>query len=264
MPAIADKLEPLSVGTTGRRYELVEDVVIEVSTQFKLESYSAPNSAYSSPPLGSGAAAKKKVHDGGRGLNRSKSCGEGRGRALPHGLIENRVMIWEKGHKHKTEEGKARRFRCGALCLLLPVLGGLGFKVGKGKEERKEEVEEGEEGGGCISISISHSRVSLEKFECGSWASSGMVAHEDGESMSGMGSLYFDLPMELIRNSVGARTQSPAQTAFVFDRDGVGVHHLPVWTKAKLAEESGAASPCVITPRLRRAREEFNALLEAH
>ncbi|XP_038877520.1 uncharacterized protein LOC120069777 [Benincasa hispida] len=249
MPAMADTIVPLSVGTTSRSYEFVDDVVIEVSTQLKLGSYSVPNSAYSSPRL----AAKKKVHDSGRGLNRSKSCGEGRGKAVPHNLIENKVMVWEKGHKHKTE-GKAKRFRCGALCLLLPVLGGLGFKVGKGKEKGKEERKEEAEEGECISISISR-RVSLEKFECGSWASSGMVVHEDGE----LGSRYFDLPMELIRNSVGVQTQSPVGAAFVFDH-----HHLPIWTKPNLAEESGAASPCIITPRLRKAREEFNALLEAH
>ncbi|KAE8647789.1 hypothetical protein Csa_003234 [Cucumis sativus] len=80
-----------------------------------------------------------------------------------------------------------------------------------------------------------------------------MVVHEDGES----GSLYFDLPMELIRNSVSAQTQSPVGAAFVFNGRGV-------WNKPKLAEESGAASPCIITPRLRKARQEFNALLEAH
>ncbi|KAL0542539.1 hypothetical protein IC582_017605 [Cucumis melo] len=234
----SDGIVPLSVVPSSRRYEFVEDVVVGVSRQL-----SAPNSGYSSPRL----IGKKKVRDG---LNRSKSCGDGRGKAAPHGLIENKIMAWEGGDKHKTEEGKGRRFKCGALCLLLPVLG---FKVGKGrmkgKEEKKEEAEEGE----CISISISR-RVSLQKFECGSWASSGMVVHEEGES----GSLYFDLPMELIRNSVSAQSQSPVGAAFVFDgKEGV-------WNKPKLADESGAASPCIITPRLRKARQEFNALLEAH
>lgn len=241
----SDTLRPLSGGTTSRSYEFVGDVVIELSTQLKLESYSVPNSAYSSPRLGSG-------------LSRSKSCGEGRGRAPPHGLVENRVAIGESEEKARRGR-KAWRFRCGALCLLLP---GFGLKIGKGKGERKEEAE----AGGCISISISR-RVSLEKFECGSWASSGMVVHEDGEA--GMGSLYFDLPMELIRNSVGAQTQTqPVKAAFVFDRDGngEGVYRLPVWTKGKLAEESSSPSPspCIITPRLRKARREFNALLEAH
>lgn len=269
---MGDTLVPLSVGTTSRSFEFVEDMVIEVSRQLKLESYSVPNSAYSSPQL----AANKKVRDGGRGLNRSKSCGEGRGKAARHGLIENKVMAWEKGEKHKTEEVKARRFRCGAvLCLgglrfrcgAVLCLGGLGKGKGKGKgkgeEERKEEAEAEAEEGECISISISR-RVSLEKFECGSWASSGMLVHEDREFTSGTSSLYFDLPMELIRNNVGVQTQSQSQSqspvgaAFVFD------HHLPIWTKPKLAEESGAASPCIITPRLRKAREDFNALLEAH
>lgn len=268
----SDRLVPSSVGISTRRYEVVEDVVIEVSTQLNF-----PNSAYSSPQLsrGSGVGAKKKLGDGG--LNRSKSCGEGRGKAPPHGLVDNRVVVREKGHNKQKEKrtwrcgGQCRlRFRCGALCLLLPGLPVFGFRLWKGKRDRKAEAEavaEGdEEEGGCISISISTSRrVSLEKFECGSWASSGMVVHEDGELGTGTGSLYFDLPMELIRNS-SAQTQSPVKAAFVFDRDRKGVHHhVPVWSKPKSAEESGAAaSPCIITPRLRKAREEFNALLEAH
>lgn len=60
---MGDTLVPLSVGTTSRSFEFVEDMVIEVSRQLKLESYSVLNSAYSSPQL----AANKKVRDGGGG-----------------------------------------------------------------------------------------------------------------------------------------------------------------------------------------------------
>lgn len=113
--------------------------------------------------------------------------------------------------------------------------------------------------------------VSLEKFECGSWSSSAILTDdEDGSTQ-----LYFDLPLELIRTG-GNDALSPVTAAFVFESN----HHpkgvLKKNPSTKQSHESArhvrfSASPSTscsscprscITPRLRKAREEFNAYLE--
>ncbi|KAK8954002.1 hypothetical protein KSP39_PZI002174 [Platanthera zijinensis] len=91
---------------------------------------------------------------------------------------------------------------------------------------------------------------------------------------------YFDLPLELIRCS-GIDTCSPVKAGFVFDKDLKGVlkkscdsksgsrkscdstRHVRFSASAPTSyPASPSLSPC-ITPRLMRARDEFNALLEA-
>lgn len=153
-------------------------------------------------------------------------------------------------------------FKCGALCLFLPGFG----KAKPVRAPRKGEAE--------VENVISRT-VSLEKFECGSWASS---AIGDGDTMSH----YFDLPMELIRSETND-AHSPVSAAFLFDKDLKGVlknnssssraaqtaarkshdssRHVRFSTASPMSYPASPAS--CITPRLRKAKEEFNAFLEA-
>nr|XP_023919268.1 uncharacterized protein LOC112030839 [Quercus suber] len=274
-------------------------------------SCSLPNSANSSPRFNS-APLKKKSRDGSKAnprqvsnlarqhsaaddhvlsplqretyLQRSKSCYEGKARALADDfeLWLTKPNSIEYDHKYdisfsKTEPSKDshkytrsmgggdEEFKCGALCLFLP-----GF--GKGKPVRaKKEVVDIEH---VVNIENVISRsVSLEKFECGSWASSAITHDSEDDSKS----LYFDLPLELIRTSVND-AHSPVTAAFFFDNDKKRVlKNGSARSTAKKSDESpchvrfSLSSPrshptspaSCITPRLRKAREEFNAFLEA-
>ncbi|WOL10426.1 hypothetical protein Cni_G19181 [Canna indica] len=180
--------------------------------------------------------------------------------------------------------------RCG--CLFLP---GLSHKkkqvtlrasqvVLKAEKELKiqaydVEDDEEEDIDKCRLSSVSRA-VSLEKFDCGSWTSSSPVAggsEDDGGAQS-----YFELPLELIRSG-NNETDSPVKAAFVFDKDVKGVlkkssarlsasksshgsstsnRHVRFSTSAPISYPASPSSTC-ITPRLRKAREEFNAFLEA-
>ena len=227
-------------------------------------------------------------------LRRSKSCGEGRAFspsddfdlwvnkpdftdhqlddkkhcnsfALPD-HINNKANHhnYHKNHNkyNKMDLSSDEGFKCGVLCLFLPGFG----KAKPVRASRKGEAE--------VENAISRT-VSLEKFECGSWASS---AIGEGDSMNH----YFDLPMELIRSSTND-AHSPVSAAFVFDKDLKGVlknnssTSRAAQTAARKSHESSRhvrfstasptsypASPAsCITPRLRKAREDFNAFLEA-
>ncbi|XP_022924159.1 uncharacterized protein LOC111431688 isoform X1 [Cucurbita moschata] len=277
-------------------------------TQFKFLSYSLPNSVNSSPRFGSmkkkgklenqesklkisnSTKLKSSVQDIQVALQedtqfrRSKSCGEGRASAPADDLdlLLNKAKFPETmsyGDFVRTESNKDYRngaenleptddgFKCGALCLFLPGFG----KAKAVRSIRKEE--EPEIGKVRISRteigSVISRTVSMEKFECGSWASSAMP-NETGEDDSSS-SLFYDLPMELIRNSVDAN--APISAAFVFDKDQKGVtknsssqksHEPSHHVRFSASSPSGPSSPAsCITPRLRKAREEFNAFLEA-
>ncbi|EEF28390.1 hypothetical protein RCOM_0274290 [Ricinus communis] len=219
----------------------------------------------------------------GTNLRRIRSCAEGRSSTPANGLdlwfskpntIKHETMqqeslkITDSKDEHymaagKKIEPKDEEFKCGALCMYLP-----GF--GKGKPVKsKKEIQVHPDVGNVISRT-----VSLEKFECGSWASSAfMNDHEDGDSTNH----YFDLPLELIRTSANDAT-SPVAAAFVFDKDRKGVlkngstratarkshessRHVRFSTSSASSHPSSPAS--CITPRLRKAREDFNAFLEA-
>ncbi|URE34136.1 hypothetical protein MUK42_36671 [Musa troglodytarum] len=126
-------------------------------------------------------------------------------------------------------------------------------------------------------ISTVSKAASLEKFSCGSWSSSALLGI-DGDDDGGHS--YFDLPLELIR-SCHDDADSPVRTAFVFDKDLKGVlkksssnlasrkshasssnRHVRFSTSSPTSYPASPSSTC-ITPRLRRAREEFNAVLAA-
>ncbi|XP_058095950.1 uncharacterized protein LOC131241229 [Magnolia sinica] len=205
-----------------------------------------------------------------KGLRKSKSCGEGRAcppsdefdlclRKLDSPHEDNREDDYYKRNAFEAATKKSdpydEGFKCGALCLFLPGLTGKAKQV-KPKRDDDENV-------------ISRV-VSLEKFECGSWSSSAIMNDDEGDE--GM-HLYFDLPLELIKNSTND-ANSPVTTAFVFDNDRKGglkkntsrkshesARHVRFSTSAPVSYPSSPSSSC-ITPRLRKAREEFNAYLE--
>ncbi|KAE8652633.1 hypothetical protein Csa_013645 [Cucumis sativus] len=278
-------------------------------TQFKFLSYSLPNSANSSPQIGlikkkgkfenqvsllkvsNSTKLNSSVHDiqstpqEDAQFRRSKSCGEGRASAPADDLDLwlNKAKLPEtksyddgfsKTESNKKLEAPDDGFNCGALCLFLP-----GFGKGKSvksirKEEETTEVEKVRISKTEIGSVISRT-VSLEKFECGSWASS-VLPNEPGEDEAG-NSLFYDLPLELMRSSVDAN--APVNAAFVFDKDHKGVmknnsstkvvqkSHESTSHRARFSASSpssGPSSPAsCITPKLRKAREEFNAFLEA-
>ena len=270
----------------------------------KFLSCSLPNSANSSPRFSS-ALLKKKSREESKPnprqvsnlarqhsaaaddqlalkremyLQRSKSCSEGRARASTDDfdlwMTKPNSFEYDKQHESsfsKTEvnidihkntrsmDAVDEEFKCAALCLFLP-----GFGKGKPVRPKKEEVE--------VEHVISRT-VSLEKFECGSWASSAITHDSEDYSKS----LYFDLPLELIRTSVND-AHSPVTAAFIFDNDRKGVlksgstrstakksYELPRHVRFSTSSpRSYSTSPAsCITPRLRKAREEFNAFLEA-
>ncbi|MBA0551900.1 hypothetical protein Golob_022757 [Gossypium lobatum] len=260
----------------------------------KFLSCSLPNSATSSPRFGSRKNLKHESQALPQQVDelvnkdpslqnttfwRSKSCGDGRTYGPPDELDD----LWMyKHHRHggliskpnvNNEEMDGSNevdFKCGALCLLLP-----GFTKAKQVRTRKREPRVKEN-----NVNVISRTVSLEKFECGSWASSTIIPDHD------VGDLYFDLPLELI-NNLGNDAHLPVSTAFVFDnKDVKGVlkngsnqtRSTTTTTGGRKSHESSSrhvrfstssptsypASPAsCITPRLRKARDDFNAFLEA-
>ncbi|CAJ1975969.1 unnamed protein product [Sphenostylis stenocarpa] len=156
-------------------------------------------------------------------------------------------------HMKTTHDG----FKCSALCLYLPGFGGGKVKPIKTKKEGK---------------GMSRT-VSLENFECGSWSSAAKLNEIEGDSTNS----YFDLPMELIKCG-SSEVYSPVASSFVFERDLKGIlkngssrgsarksdaspRHVRFSTSSSA---SHPASPVTcISPRLRKAREDFNAFLAA-
>nr|GEX98912.1 hypothetical protein [Tanacetum cinerariifolium]GEY02797.1 hypothetical protein [Tanacetum cinerariifolium] len=185
-------------------------------------------------------------------LKSSKKHGNGNENGTSNGNGHIGRVVSNEVKKHNEMD-----FKCGALCLYLP-----GFSKGKPVRARRVEHEG--------SRPVISQRISLEKFECGSWKSSAI--HSDDEHTS---TLYFDLPLELIRTSV-SDAALPMKTGFVFDKDVKGVlktksgpgerkssaegRHVRFSTSSPTAQPT---SPSCITPRLRKAREDFNAFLEA-
>ncbi|GFQ00816.1 hypothetical protein PHJA_002225500 [Phtheirospermum japonicum] len=214
-------------------------------------------------------------------MRRSKSCGEGRAcqPSLDFDLwpttttttnqSDYRYQQQQQQQQRQINEGEPDKFKCGA-CLFLP-----GFGKGKAVRARKEEVAVE-----VVERDIVSQRMSLERFECGSWRSS------DGDTAA-MSNLFFDLPVELMRCSSVNDTESPVTTGFVFDnnkdyhhsnRKGVlkttsigggkphesfnSSRHVRFSTSSPTLCPASPTSPC-ITPRLRRARDDFSAFLEA-
>ncbi|XP_060203595.1 uncharacterized protein LOC132631885 [Lycium barbarum] len=214
-------------------------------------------------------------------LRRSKSCGEGRSTTPPEKHVLGFTKVNNSSVKHveaskiskvlykSSDEDKVesidKKFKCGAMCLFIPGLG-------KAKQVRARRVEPEI----VHDIGVGHNvsrKVSLEKFECGSWTSSAIINDEENDESN----LFFDLPIELIQSTDDKDTRSPVTTGFVFDKEPKGV--LKNSTTAKTDDrksnvatrqvrfstsspDSDSPTSCM-TPRMRKAREDFNALLEA-
>ncbi|KAM0006006.1 putative chloroplast enhancing stress tolerance protein [Helianthus debilis subsp. tardiflorus] len=251
-------------------------------TNYKFLTNSLPNSprigGVSQPRSHSPLTCASDSH-----LQRSKSGGEQRS-SVPYGgfdlwanlnnTAENKSSkklgnkaVQNKGVSQTTTNGanmvkevkkpNEMDFKCGALCLFLP-----GF--GKGKPVRARRVEPQ----GSRPSQVVSQRISLEKFECGSWRSSAIHSDDDHTS-----TLYFDLPLELIRTSVSDNAL-PMNSAFVFNKGGVkGVLKTKGGTEERKSQEgrhvhfstsSTTTQPTSpITPRLCKARDDFRAFLEA-
>lgn len=256
-----------------------------------------------------------------RHLRRSKSCGEGRTcqpsvdfDLLSHAIKVNTLQETEKrpgysgADDHRMHHGvvlenfesvpcnQDDRFKCGALCLFLPGFG----KNAKTVRSRKDIPHPADHMGVTEGHVVVSQRVSLEKFECGSWRSTAIIMNDedDGDSAS---SLFFDLPMELIRCSNFNDAELPITTGFVFDKNTTtnnnntgkqgglknssttnNTVNSSAATASRLLHSESMSNSCrhvhfsgpsptlypaspssCITPRLLKAREEFNAFLEA-
>ncbi|ESQ52099.1 hypothetical protein EUTSA_v10017016mg [Eutrema salsugineum] len=173
--------------------------------------------------------------------------------------------------------GEEEEFKCNAFCLSLS-----GF--GKQKPMRSPKSEDSSIKKKMIKVSsFSNSSVSLsaslEKFECGSWASTTALTQ-------GNGRLYFDLPVEMIKCG-GGDMQEPVSSGFFFDKETRGLALRSVLkTSSSLSGRqqrvSAETSPqrrvrfstttsvscptsprSCITPRLLKARDDFNTFLAA-
>ncbi|KAM1004197.1 hypothetical protein ACFX2C_004419 [Malus domestica] len=250
----------------------------------KFLSFSLPNSATSSPRVKKKWKEESQASPRLENLShlqqeiefwRTKSCGQ---RALaPSDDFDlwlfkpnaaDKVTTYHsslsraRSNRGADKNGKNRDphddgFTCGALCLFIPGFGG------KAKPVRARKVEPDELG------NVISRTVSLEKFECGSWASAMINEQEDDTTGH-----YFDLPLELIRSSVN-EAESPISTSFVFGTDRKGAlknasTRAEGWKThdssrhVRFSTSSDATSPTAcVTPRLRKARDDFKAFLEA-
>lgn len=264
-------------------------------------STSLPNSVTSSPRFASPLAKKKTKSESPESpcqasnlthklhhllqevhLSKSKSCGEARTFAtsdeFDHWLSNLSALENDKWHhdnlskietvKESPKSVKVKHMKtthdavkCSALCLYLPGFGGK-LKPVKTKKEESEK-------GGVMSRT-----VSLENFECGSWASAAKFNEIEGDSTNS----YFDLPMELIKCSA-SEVYSPVAASFVFERDLKGIlkngssrnssrksdaspRHVRFSMSSNSASRPASPVSC-ISPRLRKARDDFNAFLAA-
>uniref|UniRef100_A0A0E0LCV8 Uncharacterized protein n=1 Tax=Oryza punctata TaxID=4537 RepID=A0A0E0LCV8_ORYPU len=207
-----------------------------------------------------GAAAAAAVAPA---LARSASRAEGRS-MVPHDD--------EGDAEPKAIAGEDEGFNCGALCMFIP-----GFSKKKSSAaaavvssmQRQQSV-------GARPRRSSVSRLaSLERFECGSWSPPPPVAPAAAAHEAD----YF--AQEVAKSSCADDTEAPVKMAFVFDhgeprgilkksassrqepaRPSTSSSQRHVRFSTAAAAASCPTSPCV-TPRLARARAEFNAFLEA-
>ncbi|KAF3617421.1 hypothetical protein FXO38_33992 [Capsicum annuum] len=285
----------LKESTNAHPKSVILTIPLPRPPSIKFLSNSLPNSTTSSPRFASNSSKKKCRNQASplsnnplarqhsvalanlerlkeNHLQRSKSCGDGRSSTPPPGKHVGFTKINSSSSSIKhVEVSKVSRvdksesidekFKCGAMCLFIPGLG-------KAKQVRARRVHN-------VGHNVSR-KVSLEKFECGSWTSSAIINDEENDESN----LFFDLPIELIQCSDDKdMTCSPVTTAFVFDKEPKGVLKNST-TTAKIADrkakecatshvrfstsspDSGSPMSCM-TPRLHKAREDFNALLEA-
>lgn len=298
------------------------------SAKPKFLSYSLPNSATSSPKFGMSNRKKAKNHLNQEDpivrvnnpiyrqnsvaltnlerlreihLRRSKSCGDGRASIPPEefdlwppvkktNYLEDEGKMVNKEKDAEAMETYDGKFKCGALCLFLPGLGkAKPIRARKTEPEPEPDLKaETQAESGGLQLMVVSKRVSLEKFECGSWRSSAILDDSEGFNKDGSSNLFYELPLEMIHCSGGGSghvddTNSPVTSGFVFDKDRKGVlkkNSSRITTPKKKSPDSSRhvrfsfstsspkshpASPTssCVTPRLLKARDDFNAFLEA-
>ncbi|XP_047335569.1 uncharacterized protein LOC124939102 [Impatiens glandulifera] len=218
-------------------------------------------------------------------FQRSKSCGEGRNtspnlstRKLKTKHLRGHVESIDHNSDHPREATHkgVEKFKCGA-CLFLPGFG----KAKLVRPHRSTEEEETIDGAGddddviekYNAKQVSSNRVSLEKFECGSWTSSAIVM--DGEDgIVDVGGLFFDNVSPVANSFVfdGDLRGALKKVVVGFERDSFGVDNRKSAESgsrhvrfSNVSPRSNTASPTTIciSPRLRQARDNFNAFLEA-
>lgn len=201
--------------------------------------------------------------------------------AVPLPVLPQPMMKPRKKLVHQEtmfSEEQEENFKCSAFCLSLA-----GF--GKQKPVRSPKSEDSPIKKKTIKASsFSNSAVSLsaslEKFECGSWASTTALARENGR-------LYFDLPVEMINcgSGGGGDVQEPVSSGFFFDketgspalrsvlktslsvRQQRGSVEMSPQRRVRFSTTSSVSCPTsprsCITPRLLKARDDFNTFLAA-
>ncbi|XP_040380748.1 uncharacterized protein LOC107304360 [Oryza brachyantha] len=199
-------------------------------------------------------------------LSRSASRAEGRS-MVPHDDDDD-----DADPKAIVEDDS---FNCGSLCMFIP-----GFSKKKPASSAAAAAVvvssmRRQQSGGARQRRSSVSRLaSLERFECGSWSpplpvAPAPAAHEED---------YFAQEVAC-KSSCADDTEAPVKMAFVFDHgEPRGILKKSASSRQESARPSTSSqrhvrfstamaascptSPCV-TPRLARARAEFNAFLEA-
>ncbi|CAF2095521.1 hypothetical protein BRARA_E00940 [Brassica rapa] len=179
---------------------------------------------------------------------------------------------------HEDEE----EFKCNAFCLSLP-----GFMKQKHVRSPKSSDDSSVKKKKMTKASsFSNSTISLgdsfEKFECGSWASTTTALARENNR------LYFDLPVEMIKcgRGSGGDVQEPMSLGFFFDKER---ESLPLRSVLKTSRSERQQRGCsaetsphrrvrfstttsvscptsprsCITPRLLKARDDFNTFLAA-
>lgn len=202
-----------------------------------------------------------------------------RDKAVPLPVLPEPMMKPpRKLSQQETMFSEEEDFKCSAFCLSLR-----GF--GKQKPVRSPKSDDSPIKKKMIKpSSFSNSAVSLsaslEKFEYGSWASTTAPARENGR-------LYFDLPVEMIKcgSGGGGDVQEPVSLGFFFDKEtGSPALRGVLKTSLSVRQQRGSAetspqrrvrfstttsvscptSPrSCITPRLLKARDDFNTFLAA-
>ncbi|EOA36940.1 hypothetical protein CARUB_v10009841mg [Capsella rubella] len=192
-------------------------------------------------------------------------------------------LFMRKSHYSEKILYKEEDFKCNAFCLSLPGFGK--HKPVRASSKRQDSMEKKMIRASSFTNSTVSIRASLEKFECGSWASTTALIQDNGR-------LFHDFPVEMTKcNSRGGNrgrdVQEPVTSGFLFDRETETLalrsvlktrstrdhrrsaenspqRRVRFSTSSSSASVSCPTSPrTCITPRLRKARDDFNTFLTA-
>ncbi|CAE6029914.1 unnamed protein product [Arabidopsis arenosa] len=188
---------------------------------------------------------------------------------------ESMLSLRKSRYPEKNFYQEEENFKCNAFCLSFPGFGKKLVRSPKSEDSiKKKMIKASSFSNSTVSLS-----ASLEKFECGSWASTTALTRENGR-------LYFDLPVEMIKCG-GGDVQEPVSSGFFFDKETGSLALRSVLKKSSslsgrqlrdsaetspqrrvrfstTTSDSCPASPrTCITPRLLKARDDFNTFLAA-